>query len=192
MFEYVTHYYNAEPFRSLSALSRNEALQVMKELCDDTPFFERFKEPQQYWDSRVEAETWLRDKFVDKGGTLKDRYPIYAVLGSSDWIENYSQSMGLEVNKLRIPLSILRESEVSFTFPDSMVSYWISRDKPEAYYQPGYHGQVFTLSEVRNLITTDIMDSIAAKHPEGTIPYVEAQIWNHAVVRSFYEQNQTK
>jgi len=36
--EYITHYYRSVPFRSLTALAKSEALQVMGELCDDTPF----------------------------------------------------------------------------------------------------------------------------------------------------------
>jgi hypothetical protein len=36
MVDYLTHYYSrdTEPFRSLSALSENEALKIMKTLCD--------------------------------------------------------------------------------------------------------------------------------------------------------------
>jgi hypothetical protein len=186
MFEYVTHYYKSVPFRSLSALSKSEAQKVMKELCDDSPFFERFKEPLQYWDNRLETEAWLRDKFIEKGGKPKDTNPIYAVLGSAAWIENYSLSSGIEVDMLRIPTSFFKESDISFTFPDSMVSYWIGRDKPEAYYQPKYHGQIFTLSEVNALMTLELMDKIESLHPVGTIPYVEAQIWNHEVAKNYY------
>ncbi|WP_374016071.1 hypothetical protein ABU162_17155 [Paenibacillus thiaminolyticus] len=128
MFGYITHYYNAIPFRNLSALSRIEAMQVMKELCDDTPFFERFKEPIQYWDNRLEAEMWLRNGFKEKGGVPKYNYPFYAVLGTGDWIESYALSAGLEVEFLRIPLSLFNEEDISFTLPDSMVSFWIGRD----------------------------------------------------------------
>ena len=186
MFEYVTHYYNSVPFRSLSALSKSEAMVVMKELCDDTPFFERFKEPTQYWENRVETEAWLRDKFIEKGGQPKDKYPFYAVLGSAAWIENFSLSAGLEIDLLRIPISIFNDNDISFTFPDSMVSFWIGRDKPEAYYQPNYHGQVFTLSEARTLMKYELMDKIESMHPEGTIPYIEAQIWNHDIANNYY------
>jgi hypothetical protein len=186
MFEYVTHYYNSVPFRSLSALSKSEALKIMDELCDDTPFFERFKEPLQYWENRLETEVWLRDKFIERGGKPKSKYPFYAVLGSATWIESYSLSAGLEVDMLQIPISIFNDSDISFTFPDSMVSFWIGRDKPEAYYQAQYHGQIFTLSEVRNLMTVDLMDRIESMHPEGTIPYIEAQIWNHEIAKNYY------
>lgn len=97
MFEYITHYYNGEPFRSLSALSRTEAIRVMEELVDDSPYFERFKDPLQYWSDRVETETWLRKKFMEKGGKPQEGHPFYAVLRSSDSIENYASSAGIEI-----------------------------------------------------------------------------------------------
>ncbi|SIR64711.1 hypothetical protein SAMN05421578_12645 [Paenibacillus macquariensis] len=174
------------PFRSLSALSKTEALEVMEDLCDDTPFFERFKEPLQCWENRLETEAWLRAGFIQKGGKPKDEYPLYSVLGSATWIENYSLSTGLVVDMLQIPISIFNESDISFTLPDSMVSYWIARDKPKALYQPSYHGQIFTLTEIRSLITNEFMDKIDSMIPEGTIPYVEAQIWNYEIAKNYF------
>lgn len=40
MIDYLTYYYRrgTEPFRSLSALSDEEAIEIMAELCDVTPF----------------------------------------------------------------------------------------------------------------------------------------------------------
>ncbi|MCJ8010752.1 hypothetical protein MUG84_03205 [Paenibacillus sp. KQZ6P-2] len=188
MFAFVTHCYNTVPFRSLSALSKSEALKVMANLCDDSPFFERFKEPHQYWENRIEAETWLRTEFIHKGGKPKARYPFYSLLGPATWIMNYSITSGITVDTLEIPISIFNEEDISFTVPDSMVSYWIGRDKPEAYYQSKFHGQVFTLSEIRSLVTIEFMNSIESMHPIGTIPYVEAQIWNHEIAIDFYNR----
>ena len=185
MFEYITHYYHSVPFRSLSALSRSEAMKVMEELSDDSPIFERFKEPVQYWENRLEAENWLRNGFKEKGGVPNDKYPIYAVLGTGDWIENYALSEGIDLNLLRIPLSLFSESDISFTLPDSMVSFWIGRDKPEEYYNAKFHGQVFTLSEINEILTADIMSNLESMIPNG-IPYVEAQIWNHEIAMNFY------
>ncbi|WP_235550900.1 hypothetical protein [Paenibacillus sp. Soil787] len=162
----------------------------MEDLCDDTPFFDRFKDPLQYWKGRVETEAWLRAGFIQKGGKPKDEYPLYSVLGSATWIEKYSLSTGIAVDMLQIPLSIFNENDISFTFPDSMVSFWIGRDKPKAFYHPSYHGQVFTLTEIRSIITYELIDVdvIESMHPEGTIPYIEAQIWNHEITRNYYSE----
>ncbi|GMK37723.1 hypothetical protein PCCS19_07770 [Paenibacillus sp. CCS19] len=186
MFEHITHYYDGVPLRSLSALSKADALKMMESRCDDTPFFERFKQPLQYWEDRMETERWLRETFAAKGGKPKTSYPIYAVLGKAEWIENYVASERFEFDLLRLPVSIFEEEDISFTFPDSMVSYFIAKNRPE-YYVPHLHGHVFTLSEVQTLITPDLVNRIASMHPEGTIPYVEAQIWNHEAAMRYYE-----
>jgi hypothetical protein len=186
MIEFITHCYNTVPFRSISALSKAEAIQVMEDVCDDTPFFERFKEPLQYWENRLETETWLKAGFIEKGGKPKDEYPLYSVLGPATWIENYSISTGYAIDMFQIPLSIFHENDISFTLPDSMVSHWIARDKLEAFYNPSYHGQIFTLTEIRSLVTKELMDNIQFMHPEGTIPYIEAQIWNHEIAKNYF------
>jgi hypothetical protein len=47
MIDYLTHYYNMDkgPFQSLSALPDDEAIQIMQQLCDDTPSGIWFKDP---------------------------------------------------------------------------------------------------------------------------------------------------
>lgn len=123
MFDYITHYYKrgSSPIKTLSALTESEALKIMESLSDDSPLFARFKEPIQYLNSRRQTEKWLRDEFIAKGGQPKDEYPLYAVLSTSDWIEKHSSSFNIE--KIRIPMSIFKEDDISFTYPDSMLSY---------------------------------------------------------------------
>jgi len=54
MVDYLTHCdsIDKEPFQSLSALSDEEAIKIMKKLCGDTPYGERFKNPIQYLKDR--------------------------------------------------------------------------------------------------------------------------------------------
>ena len=74
MIEYLTHYYRTdkEPFQSLSDLSDEEAIKIMEQLCDDTPFGERFKNPIQYLKKRKDTEQWVSEEFIKKGGMPKD------------------------------------------------------------------------------------------------------------------------
>jgi len=190
MIEFITHYYQSVPFRSLSALSRSEALKVMEELYEDNAFYDRFRDPTQYWDSRKETEKWLIEDLVSRGGQPTVEYPIYAVLGSSPWIENYSIHNKVAVEKIQMPISIFNENDISFTIPDSMVSYWIARDKPVPLYNSAYHGKTFTLSEAKDWEFTELIELIESTHPNGTIPYVEAQIWNHEVARNYILQGE--
>lgn len=185
---FLTHYYKkgSLPFRSLLALPENKAMKVMEELSDDTPLFSRFKEPIQYLENRKETEKWFRDKFIEKGGQPLNEYPIYAVVGSSKWIEHYSSAIDIE--KIQIPISIFSECDISFTYPDSMVSYTYFKEKPCNYYLPELHGKIFTISEVNHLFKIQGLpvESRETNLPEEVAPYFEAQIWNHKVLLNHF------
>ncbi|MBN1995170.1 MAG: hypothetical protein JW953_20945, partial [Anaerolineae bacterium] len=158
MIDYLTYYYQrgTEPFRSLSALPDIEAIQIMEDLYvkyEGSLAFARFKNPVQYLHDRKQTEQWAREAFMAKGGQPRAAYPIPMVLGASKWIVKHAPDPDRH-GEIRIPLSAFREDEVSFTYPDSMISHWFGRDKPSAYYQPDYHGQVFTISEILSIIDT--------------------------------------
>jgi len=110
MVDYLTHYYSIdkEPFQSLSALSDEEAVKIMKELCDDTPYGERFKRPRQYLIRRKDTERWVRNEFIAKSGQPKEKYPIPMVLGSSPWLVAAAPDP-VKHGEIRIPLSKFTE-----------------------------------------------------------------------------------
>lgn len=185
---YLTHYYKLGtiPFRSLSALSDKEAIKIMKELYVDNSMWDRFKEPAQYLQQRKETELWLRKEFISKGGCPLDEYPIYMVLGVSDFIEK--NMISEKLSKIQIPISDIKEEEVSFTFVDSMFSFSLGRDKPIEYYREEYHGKVFTLSEILSIVKDkgSPVNGWWGNIPDGHIPYIEAQVWNHKLLNDIY------
>ncbi len=191
MIEYLTHYYKAEtaPFRSLSALPETEKIQIMNELYVDNPMWGRFKDPARYLRERKETELWLRKEFISKGGCPKEQYPIYMIMGVCDLIEK-NMADG-EIAKIQIPISGFKEEDVSFTFIDSMFSFSLGRDKSTEYYQPKYHGKVFTLSEILSIIKEkgSPVDGWWGKLPYDFFPYIEAQVWNHKLLRGYLNQN---
>jgi hypothetical protein len=188
MIDYLTHYYNSDtgPFQSLSALSDEEALKIMERLCDDTPYGERFKQPVQYLENRKATERWVREAFMAKGGLPQATYPIPMVLGSSKWLDAAAPEREKH-REIRIPLSLFAESEVSFTYPDSMISRWFGLEKPAAYYQAEFHGKVFTCSEILSIVDQKGLPEEAweNKLPPNLAPYIEAQVWNHDRLHEF-------
>ena len=191
MIDYLTHYYSIdkEPFQSLSALSDEEAITIMEELCDDTPYGERFKNPMQYLKDRKDTERWVREGFIAKGGRPRDKFPIPMVLGSSKWLVEAAPD-GEEHGEIRIPLSVFTEYDVSFTYPDSMISRWFGREKPAKYYLPELHGKVFTLSEILSIVKQKGMpeENWETNLPKSLAPYIEAQVWNHELLYKYREQ----
>jgi hypothetical protein len=193
MIDYLTHYYHrrTEPFRSLSALSDSEAIQIMKDLYvefEGSLAFERFRDPVQYLYDRRQTEQWVREAFIAKGGQPQATYPIPMVLGTSKWMMKHAPDPDAH-GEIRIPLSSFQEGDVSFTYPDSMISLWFGRDKPIEYYQPDYHGKVFTRSESLSIIEANgLPEEWETNLPDYLAPYIEAQVWNHKLLLAYKKQ----
>lgn len=189
---FLTHYYRrgTEPFQSLSALPDQEAIRIMEALRDDTPFGERFANPAQYLHNRRQTEQWVRAEFIAKGGKPQEPYPIPMVLGKSKWMVNVSPDPGRH-QEIRIPLAVFTQSDVSFTYPDSMISLWFSREKPSEYYLPEYHGKVFTLPEILAIVEAKGLpeEDWETSLPADLAPYIEAQVWNHALLEEYKKQH---
>ena len=191
MIDYLTHYYHTgtPPFRSLSTLPDEEALHLMAGLADDTYFGARFKDPLNYLHNRRRAEDWVRAEFTAKGGRPVESYPIYMVLGLSPWIER-AVPITFSTCKIRFPLSIFQEGDVSFTYPDSMVSAILAAEKNPDYYEPDYHGKVFTLREILEIIEEKGLpgEGWQTRMPKRYAHYIEAQVWNHEVLVDYHDK----
>ncbi len=184
MIDYLTHYYKRgrPPFLSLSALPEDEAVRIMRSLYDETVFGARFKDPAQYLHDRKEAEQWVRQKFIEKGGRPCVAHPVYMVFGSSAWISRHARDGEEPICEMRIPLSAFQPGDVSFTYPDSMISLWFGSEKPSEYYLPAYRGKVFTLDEIQAIVGEyGVPEECWDTHlPDELAPYIEAQGWNWA------------
>jgi hypothetical protein len=188
MIDYLTYYYKlgSEPFRSLSALPDEESIKIMKALYEDTPVWVRFKDPLGYLRDRKQTEQWVREEFIAKGGQPQASYPIPMVLGESKWIVKNAPHPAAH-GEIRIPLSVFTEQDVSFTYPDSMISLWFGREKPVEYYMPEYHGKVFLISEILSIVEARGLpeDEWETGLSDDLAPYIEAQVWNHEPLNEF-------
>lgn len=189
MVDYLTYYYNKNkpPFQSLSALSDPEAIQIMKDLYlefEGSVLFERFKDPAQYLHNRRQTEQWVYESFIAKGGRPQETYPICMVLGESKWIKQHAPGPAATQGEIRIPLSVFQAGDVSFTCLDSMVSLWLAYEKPVEYYQPEYHGKVFTLLEILSIVEQKGLpgEEWELNLPSNIGAYIEAQVWNHGLL----------
>jgi hypothetical protein len=192
MMKYLTHYYFdvRHPFRSISTLPDDEALSVMKPLASDDLFGIRFKNPEQYLKDRKDTETWLRSSFIAKGKKPADSHPLYLIVGDSEWIEEKN----IFKMKISVPVDILSDNDVSFTFPDSMFSLMFSKDKTKEYIEH-LHGIVFTLSEMNELLNgilkpgDNFSERNKARNEYIISPYIEAQVWNRKLIFDYLEDN---
>jgi hypothetical protein len=194
MIDFLVHVYgiDTEPFRSLSSLPDKEALQIMEAMyVEGHLFWERFENPKRYLDHRKQVEQWLREGFIAKGGEPHEANPIYLVLGRPKWGEKrMSVALQTTLRDIEVPLSILGDGDVSFTYPDSMVSWILKQEKNPSYYQPCYHGEVFTRSEIFAIIEKKGMpdEGWETNVPEHMAHYIEAQVWNRKVLLDYKKQ----
>ena len=179
--EIITHYFRrgTPPFRSLSSLSDDRAVDIMNSLYDETMFGRRFKDPAQYLLNRRRSERWVKEEFILKGGKPGLDYPIYFVLGESRWLFENSPDKSLHM-EIQICLSDFEEGDVSFTYPDSMISFYFLNEKPVEFYLPDLHGKVFTRKEILSIVKSkgDPEKDWQINLPPTLAPYIEAQVWN--------------
>jgi hypothetical protein len=121
----LTHYHHKDdtPFQTLSSLSEGDALSVVSNLRERTgSVYRRFHNPEKYLQQRQETEEWLRHEFIQKGGQPVLSHPQYFVVGRATWIE---EGYNGQSSMVQVPISAFRAEQVSFTYPDSMISYWL-------------------------------------------------------------------
>ena len=156
MLDRLIHLYkrDTEPFRTLSALPEQHAISIMQSLyMVGSIFWERFEDPVAYLRLRKQIEQSIRGAFIAKGGRPQEPHPIYMAFGRTRWMQNSLDAVTLATTtEIEVPLSLFQECDVSFTYPDSMVSYFLAMEKDAEYYMPDFYGKVFTLPEIRSIV----------------------------------------
>ncbi len=194
MIGFLLHIYRkgSTPFQSLSALPEWQAQAIMKGLyVEGSIFWERFKDPAGYLSFRKRVEQRMRDAFLIKGGKPKEDYPIYLMLGRPSWTKMAADATTLgTTEEIAIPLSILCAEDVSFTYPDSMVSAIMAEEKNPEYYEPDYHGRVFTLREMTEIVREKGLpgEGWQTRMPKHYAHYIEAQVWNQKFLLDYLRE----
>ena len=191
MIEELFHYYRkgTRPFQSLSALPEDQAKAIMEALyLPGSLLWQRFGAPLEYlrWRRRVEHQ--LHRQFLEKGGRPRQDYPVYFVVGRPKWAIASSEAATMEeTGEIQVPLSVFDEQEISFTYPDSMLSDTMVSKKGHPEYDPEYHGRLFTLTEMEKLICRKSLP-VGGWHPDlpaALAHYIEMQVWNQTVLDDY-------
>jgi hypothetical protein len=112
--EYLIHIYRkgSQPLRSLSALTDEEAIRMMRKLyVPGSVFWERFKDPADYLRARRQIETWLRSEFIARGAPRG--HPIYLIYGWSKVAADRRRCVIGDNHEPSIPLALFQECDVS-------------------------------------------------------------------------------
>ncbi len=180
---FLTHYFlqGSKPFLNISELDDHEwaeLAQILKEKHEsDETYNRRFG--LGYRAVRLDAEKELRKRFEAKGGKPERQAPHYFCLGASAWWKGFCQH-----DEIRIDLRGIDSSLISFTYPDSFTSMGVLKRFNIPYESKPYHGQVFTLSEIKDVISEfglpgeGFQTDYKSYHKEELELYVEAQLWS--------------
>jgi hypothetical protein len=173
----VTHNYDPEGafLGNICDLDPSDAEQVLQRIRSSG----RRQIKQNYLRRRLETEDWLiQERRRLLGDTRRER-PIYFFLGNYADGKDSSRPCSLVM-----PLSAFSKDVLTFTMPDSMASFPIgTRDEFRAERQP-YHGQVFSLDEIRQVIAEFGMpgDRWKTDHSRRFDRFVEVQVWDESPV----------
>ena len=189
--DHLTHY-TKDPgnlFRSISALPLDEARAVVLSSLEEanTLAHVRFQDGA-YLGSRKDLERRLRKLFEAKGGRPELEHPFYFVLGSAPWFECHEENL----YKVVIPLASIPTTVVSFTYPDSMISFLLAAGtwhRSEICGKP-CNGRLFRLEELEGLIEAHGYpgDRWRSEPAARYDYYIEAQVWDAAVVEPYRDR----
>jgi len=181
----LTHYYRSVsgPFRTLSDLSSDLAAGVINHLSQQEPLPRRLV-TSHYLPRRRQIEQTMRNQFAGKRGRPIRDIPHYMVLGT--W-SHWKKDDGF--HSVTIPLSAFAPEIISFTYPDSWVSFAGEMLSGEPLPRFPYHGQVYCLGELESLVQEHGLpgERWRTEEERRMETYIEAQIWDDAAISKFMD-----
>ncbi|MCX2680497.1 hypothetical protein OOZ15_11140 [Galbibacter sp. EGI 63066] len=180
--KFLYHYYELDngPFRNITECGYEKAVAVQNQISEGL----NSKRPNNYIDLRFSLENRIREQFILKGGKPNRIDPFYFTLGECEWAKLWYVNPSV----IKIPLSDFEAEHISFTYPDSMVSFQFYDEPKLATYRKDYNGQVFLLSEINNLIREYGLPSEEKCLTEERLKYdryIEAQVWDDRIIKEY-------
>jgi len=88
--------------------------------------------------------------------------------------------------KLKIPLDTFSSKNISFTYPDSFFSDWLSRPTSHPLYNAELNSKVFPLEQILDLLRQHaIPEEVYMDSPDCHFHfYVEAQVWDYHLLNT--------
>jgi len=186
--KYLYHYYEKgqPPFRSISALSFDEAEKVLNELRERN---ENLVHPNIKWflEWRYNSDKIIRGKFIEIGGKPVRTAPIFFSLGANKGISTWFE----DADCIKIPIDEFDLDTVSFTYGDSLAVF-----NTRLYTGEEWWGNVYRYDDMLKLIDkygypedceyNGIKGIFPKDKPLGHyLKYIEAHIWSDEVLDNY-------
>lgn len=178
--EIVTHNYDPDfgAFRNICELPDSEANLVL----DQIRAMGKRKIKANYLQRRRAVEDWLICESRKKIGSISLDRPIYFFLG--DFADGRDQS---RPQSFVMPLAEFSPDMITFTYPDSMASLPLATRDEHLLDRQEYHGKLFTLNEIKDVIARFGMPGDRWKTDPSTRSdrFIEVQVWNDEPIKRY-------
>ena len=180
--KYLFHYYELEngPFRNITEYGYEKAEIIQNQIKEGW----NSKRPSNYIDLRFSLEKRIREQFILKGGKPNRNDPFYFTLGECEFANSWYVNPGV----IKIPLTDFNADHMSFTYPDSMVSFQFYDEPKLETYRKNCNGQIFLLNEINDLISEYGLPSEVKFQTEERLKYdkyIEAQVWDDKIIKEY-------
>ena len=182
----ITHNYDPDygPFRNLCALPPSRAEALLDEIRDSGK--RRIK--ANYLRRRVTVEAWLMRESRRKLGATHLERPLYFFLG--DFANGLDRSRPCSIV---VPMAAFSSSMLTFTYPDSMASLPLATKAEHRAERRPYHGHVFTLEELENVVAQYGMPARQRSVIDTTVRdrFIEVQVWDDRPLQTLWDRENT-
>lgn len=179
---YLYHFYDKRsgPFKSLTAIPKDEAFSVLENIKNERPDSQTAQRDIGYITKRRNCERIVRAEAEKKGIIMDIPSPHYLVVEYSPWLSTWFEQPG----EIKIPIEEFDTRKLSFTYGDSMPTF-----SPRVKDGKEYRKQVYTYEEILKVIEKyglpqDWNDN-GAHGPER---YIEAQVWTDEPIKRYIEE----
>ena len=176
---YLYHYFDKRsgPFKSLTALSEDEACKVLARIKQDRPFSFTAKRDEEYVPNRMRCERTVREE-AQRAGVLMDiPSPHYLVVEHSPWLAAWFEDPGV----IKIPIEEFDTHKISFTYGDSMPTF-----SPRVTDGKEYRKKVYTYDQILDIIARyGLPQDWNGDGAHGPERYIEAQVWSDEPVKRY-------
>ena len=180
--EFLFHYYELDngPFRNITEYGLEVAESIQNQISKGF----NSKRPDNYIDLRFSLEKRIKKQFILKGGKPNRNDPFYFTLGECDWAKSWYVNPGV----IKIPLTDFKTEHISFTYPDSMVSFQFKDEPKLVAYKKDCNGQVFLMDEINDLINVYGLPTEEKSQNQESLKYdkyIEAQVWDDKIINEY-------
>ena len=176
---YLYHYYDKRsgPFRSLTAVSDEEARRILSSINEQRPNGFCARRDSDYIEKRRSCEATVRGEFLKKGGTAVLGSPYYMVVEHSPWLSTWYEQGAY----IRIPIEEFDVRTISFTYGDSMPTF-----SPKVNDGKEYRRKVYTYEEILEIIARyGLPQEWNNDGLYGPERYIEAHVWSGGTIGKY-------